>query len=271
MNMERQDKILQVILFTFIMLLIIEMSPIIISYFYGDLRALIGTGLFFLTFFLKYITVLGFLYWEGKNSISFIGADLEDKRLFPHLLIGSFSALISVFLIAGLASLFGGDLRSISAIDADLVANEIIITAPTAFFEELCYRGYLTPRTVELWGKTKGIVISSFFFSLWHFSWWSPLGSVPIHLILIFTFNLFLGGVVLSLSYYLSGNRLWVPIGFHFGWNFSGYLFFLNFPFDSVTLPELFQFEWGITTPLGFLLGLSLIWVFLTEYNQKKK
>jgi membrane protease YdiL (CAAX protease family) len=271
MNDERQEKILRVILFTFIMLLIIEMSPIILSFFLGDLRALIGTGLFFLTFLLKYLTVLGFLYWEGKDSISSLGADLEDEKILSHLLIGSISAIISVILIAGLAIIFGGDLRPFSRIDADLITTEIIITVPTAYFEELCYRGYLTPRTVELWGKTKGIVLSSLLFSLWHFSWWSPLGSVPIHLIIIFTFNLFLGGVVLSLSYYLSGKRLWVPIGFHFGWNMLGYLLFPTYPFEAVTSPEIFQFEWGITTLLGFILGLSLIFLFLAESNRKKK
>lgn len=263
--------ILRVILFSCIMLLLIEMSPITLSFFYGDMRALVGTGLFFLTLLLKYLTVLGFLYWEGKSSISSIGADLEDKKLLPHLIIGSIAALVSVLLIAGIAFLFGGNLRPATDIDGDLILGEIIITVPTAFFEEICYRGYLTPRSVELWGKAKGIIFSSLFFSLLHFTWWSPLGSVPVHLIIIFTFNLFLGGVVLSLSYYLSGNRLWIPIGFHFGWNMLGYILFPTYPFDSVISPEIFQFEWGITTPLGFLLGLSLIWLFLAEADRRKK
>jgi membrane protease YdiL (CAAX protease family) len=187
------------------------------------------------------------------------------------LIIGSIAALVSVLLITGIAFVFGGELRSAASIDADFIANEIIITAPIAFFEELCYRGYLTPRSVELWGKAKGIMFSSLFFSILHFSWWSPLGSVPIHLIIIFTFNLFLGGIVLSLSYYLSGKRLWVPIGFHFGWNMLGYILFPTYPLDPVTSPEIFQFEWGITTPFGFLLGLSLIWLILAEVNRKKK
>ena len=271
MNIERQEKVLRVILFGLIMLLIIEMGPIVMSFFSGDMRALVGTGLFFLTFLLKYLTVLGFLQWEGKSSISSLGVDLEDKKLLPHLVIGCISAIASILLIASFALLFGGDLRPLADIDPDLITNEIIIAVPTAFFEELCYRGYFTPRAVDLWGRTKGIVFTSILFSLSHFSWWSPLGSVPIHLIVLFTINLFIGGVVLSLSYYLSGERLWVPIGFHFGWNLLGYLIFLNFPFDSVILPEIFQLEWGITTPLGFILGLSLIWLFLTEINRKKK
>lgn len=271
MSTERQDMILRVILFTSIMLLIIEMNSITLLFFSGDMRALVGTGLFFLTFLLKYLTVIGFLHWEGKSSISSLGADLEDEKLLPQLVVGALAALVSVLLIAGFASLFGGALRPISDIDGDLITGELLIAVPTAFFEELCYRGYLTPRSVEVWGKTKGIVFSSFFFSLFHFSWWSPLGSVPIHLIILFTFNLFLGGIVLSLSYYLSGKRLWIPIGFHFGWNMLGYLLFPTYPLDPVISPEIFQFEWGITTPLGFLLGFSLIWLFLAESNRRKK
>jgi membrane protease YdiL (CAAX protease family) len=271
MNNERKEKILRVVLFGLLMLVIVELSPIVTSFFSGEMLALVGTGIFFLTFFLQYLVVLGFLHWEGRESISSLGVDLEDKNLLPHLVIGCISAVMSVILIAGFALLFGGDLRLLSDINSDLIAGEIIISVPTAFFEELCYRGYFTPRAVDLWGRTKGIVFTSLFFSLLHFSWWMPLGSIPIHLILLFTFNLFLGGVVLSISYYQSGKRLWIPIGFHFGWNFCGYILFLNFPFDSVASPEIFQFEWGITTPLGFLLGLSLIWLLLAELSRKKK
>jgi hypothetical protein len=82
---------------------------------------------------------------------------------------------------------------------------------------------------------------------------------------------MFLGGVVLSLSYYKSGEKLWIPIGFHFTWNLFGYLFFPRFPNEPVIAPEIFQIEWSVTTILGFILGLSLVWVFLTELNRRKK
>jgi membrane protease YdiL (CAAX protease family) len=271
MSEERIDKILRLILFSCIMLLINEMASIGISLFTGDLRALVGTGLFFLNFLLMYLTVLGFLNWEGQTSISSIGADIEDKQLLPHVIIGAITAIVSVLLIAGLALFFGGDLRPLSYINADLITGEIIIALLTSFFEELCYRGYLTPRAVGIWGKTKGIVISSLVFSLLHFSWWTPLGSVPVHLIFLFTLNMAIGGAVLSISYYLSGEKLWVPIGFHFGWNVLGYLLFPRFPIEPVTAPEIYQIEWGVTTILGFLLGLSLIWILLNETNRKKK
>ena len=145
--------------------------------------------------------------------------------------------------------------------------SEIIITAPTALFEELAHRGYILPKMEGVAGKNRAILISSFFFSCLHFTWWATPG-VPLHLILIFIFNIFLGGVVLSLSYYWSNRNLWVPIAFHFAWNMVGYIMFPTYPREPVVTPEIFQFEWGLTTIVGFLFGLSLIYSLLL--NKKK-
>ncbi|MHA1908495.1 MAG: CPBP family intramembrane glutamic endopeptidase, partial [Candidatus Thorarchaeota archaeon] len=182
--------------------------------------------------------------------------------------VGLLAGALASALVVIIAWAFGGDLRPSLEITGDLIASEIIITVPTAFFEELAYRGYLMPRMAKLWGRGKGIIISSLFFSLLHFAWWAPLGSVPIHLVILFTFNIMLGGIVLSLSYFMSGEKLWVPIGFHFSWNMIAYILFPTYPRVSVNLPEIFQIEWGITTILGFLFGLSVLWIFL---QQKKK
>ncbi|MHA2084668.1 MAG: CPBP family glutamic-type intramembrane protease, partial [Candidatus Thorarchaeota archaeon] len=103
-----------------------------------------------------------------------------------------------------------------------------------------------------------------------HFGWWIPLGSIPYHLILLFSFNMFLGGIVLSFSYFWSGRKLWVPIGFHFAWNMVAYIAFPSFPTAIVTSPELYQIEWGLTTIPGFLFGLSLIWMLLYQLKIKK-
>ena len=121
----------------------------------------------------------------------------------------------------------------------------------------------------ELWGKWKAIILSSLVFSLMHFSWWTPLGVISPDLILLFTFNIMLGGVVLSLGYYLSGRRLWVPIAFHFAWNMVAYVLFPYFPVDYVWMPQVFQIEWGITTIAGFLFGLSILFLALKKNIEK--
>ncbi|MFW9919623.1 MAG: lysostaphin resistance A-like protein [Candidatus Thorarchaeota archaeon] len=268
---ENDDRLLRVVFFAALMLLVIEMNPIISGVFYGtDLYELVVTGLFFLTFGLIYFIVLGFIRWEGGSSISELGIDLEDDEFFPHLAIGAIAGSVAAILVVVIAFLFGGTLRPTSAITPDLIAGEIIITVPTALFEELAYRGYLTTRLVDIIGKGRGIIISSLFFGLLHFGWWTPLGTVPIHLILLFTLNLTLGGIVLSYAYYWSGNKLWVPIAFHFMWNMIAYLLFPTFPRDPVLMPEIYQIEWGVTTIAGFLFGLSIIWILLNPTKRKK-
>ena len=271
MNKNDDLAVLRVLLFAGIMFLIVLMSPVLAGIFAGtEMYALVGTGLFFLTFGLFYFVVYTFVKLEGGSSIGELGVEIEDRDLVPHLAIGALAGAIGVALIVLIALIFGGELRPLSEITGDLIASQIIITVPTAFFEELAYRGYLMPRMSQVWGRGKGIIVSSVMFGLFHFSWWSPIGSMPLHLILLFTLNMTLGGIVLSLSYFMSGKKLWVPIGFHFSWNMIAYLMFPSYPRVSVNLPEIFQIEWGLTTILGFLFGLSLLWLLLQKYKQKE-
>jgi membrane protease YdiL (CAAX protease family) len=264
-------KVIRIVLFTAIMLIIVEMTPWSLSLVAGtELYAILGTMLFFLTFFLMYISVVGFLRWEGHPSMANLGFDLGDRKLVPQTIIGliaGFGAAILVFIIA---LVFGGAIRPANEITGDLLLGEVIITIPTALFEELSHRGYLLQRMDELWGRGKAILVSSLVFSLLHFSWWTPLGVVPLHLVLLFTFDIMLGGIVLSLGYYLSGRKLWVPIAFHFAWNMVAYILFPYYPVDYVWRPEIFQIEWGITTIVGFLFGLSILWLALQKKSNQK-
>jgi len=257
---EKQIEVLKLILFMTLMLLIVEMSPIITGFFSSTMQGLVGTMLFFATFILMFFVIDRFAAWDG-TTVEKLGIQIDD-RTTRLVIIGAIAGVASTALITALAYFFGGQLRPANEITADLLLSEIIITAPTAFFEELAHRGYILPKMEKLSGKTSGILISSLFFSSLHFTWWATPG-VPLLVILIFIFNIFLGGVVLSLSYYWSNRNLWVPIAFHFAWNMVGYIMFPMYPRENVTSPEIFQFEWGITTIVGFLFGLTLIYNFL--------
>jgi len=262
---EKQIEVLKLILFMTLMLLIVEMSPIITGFFSSDLQGEVGTMLFFATFILMFFAIDRFAAWDG-TTVERLGIQIDDKTT-RRIIIGAVAGVASTALIAGLAYFFGGQLRPADEITAELLLSEIIITSPTALFEELAHRGYILPKMEKLSSRTPAILISSLFFSTLHFTWWATPG-VPLHVILIFIFNIFLGGIVLSLSYYWSNRNLWVPIAFHFSWNMVGYILFPMYPREAVILPELFQFEWGITTIIGFLFGLTLIYNFLLE---KKK
>lgn len=232
-------------------------------------RALVGTGVFFGTYILMYVALVAFLRWEDGGDITGLGIQFE-KRTTSHIIVGLVAGSVGALLVYFIAMYFGGSLRPAADIDADLIATEIMITVPVALFEELSYRGYLMPRIERLSSRNVAILLTSIWFAVLHFGWWLPLGTVSWHLILIFNFNLFLGGVVLGMSYYLSGNRLWVPIAFHFAWNMIAFILFPVYPHDPVLMPEVFQIEWGITTIPGFILGLSLVWVLLQELKNRK-
>jgi len=268
MKTDRQIDFLKVILFMALMLLIVEMSPILTSFFTGDMYLLVGTLTFFATFFFMYLIIEGFVHWDGK-TITKLGLKFDEK-IVPHIVIGAIAGVLAAAVVVILAFVFGADLRSLQQIDADLITSEIIITTPTALFEELAHRGYILTKLDILIGRTNAILISSVFFSLLHFTWWT-FPSVNLLLIVIFSFNIFLGGIVLSLSYYWSGQRLWVPIAFHFAWNMLAYILFPEFPRVAVVLPEIFQIEWGITTIFGFLVGLSLLYGLLKTKKKEKE
>ncbi|MFX1260775.1 MAG: lysostaphin resistance A-like protein [Promethearchaeota archaeon] len=232
-------------------------------------RGLISTVQFFGLYLLMYFAVILFLRWERGGDITSLGLQTDSKTLH-HLVVGLVAGTIAAGLVYFIALFFGGDLRPAIEITGDLIANEAVFTIPVALFEEIVYRGYLLTRMEVVVGRSAAILGSSLLFALLHFGWWIPLGSIPLHLILIFTFNLFLGGVVLGYSYYWSGNRLWVPIAFHYAWNIVAFVMFPVYPLEPVNMVEIFQIEWGITTVFGFLFGLSLIWVLLKEFLKNK-
>jgi membrane protease YdiL (CAAX protease family) len=226
--------------------------------------ALIDILIFVLMFTITWV----FVRWEGGDSITELGLDV-DSRFGPHISIGVIAAAIATLLVAAIAFFFGGQLRPINEITSNLVVNVILNAALFSFFEELTHRGYILPRMENLIGRGAAIIFSSLFFSLLHFDWWEPAG-FNILLIFLFTINLVLGGTVLSLGYYWSGQRLWVPIAFHFMWNVVAYIMFPSFPQEAVIRPEIFQIEWGVTTIIGFLLGLSILWSLLATQKNKE-
>ncbi len=263
---------LRVILFALTLLLIhllSEVISIITASMDVATRSLIGTMNFFGLYILMYFAVILFLKWERGGDVSKLGLQTDDRTMY-HLIIGAVAGMAGAVLVYLIAMFFGGDLRPVSDITGDLIANQIIFTIPVALFEEIVYRGYFLTRMEKATSRTIAILGTSIWFSLLHFSWWIPLGSIPLHLVALFTFNLFLGGVVLSYSYYWSGKRLWVPIAFHYAWNIVAFVMFPVYPLEPVNMVEIFQIEWGITTVFGFLFGLSLIWALVNEFLKNK-
>jgi membrane protease YdiL (CAAX protease family) len=232
------------------------------------LLTLVGPLLDIFYIFLMFIVTWVFVEWEGSGSIVELGLDV-DKQFSFRFVIGVLAAVFSVGLVTAIAIFFGGQLRPTSGITAELMIRVITNAALFSFIEELTHRGYILTRAEKLVGRGLAIVLSSVFFSVLHFSWWGVVG-FNILLIFLFSLNMFLGGVVLSISYYWSGRSLWAPIGFHFMWNVLAYTLFPSFPETPVIQPEIFQIEWGLTTIIGFLFALSILWGFLATRKNKE-
>jgi hypothetical protein len=93
--------------------------------------------------------------------------------------------------------------------------------------------------------------------------------------------NIFVGGLVLSVLYLIKTN-LSTPIGFHFGWNLSQYLFF-GIDFGGLNLPKFAQLNGSPdnrfvgntdlfeSSPLLTLILILVLFILILEYIPKRK
>ncbi len=133
-----------------------------------------------------------------------------------------------------------------------------------AFYEELSFRGYMLQNLDTERGAVVALIASSVLFGLFHglnpnISWLALL-------------NIFLAGVLLA-ACYLVTRELWLPIAFHFSWNFvQGPLF--SFPVSGVATGGLlltetrgnplitggaFGLEGGLVSTVATSLGLLIL------------
>jgi membrane protease YdiL (CAAX protease family) len=134
-----------------------------------------------------------------------------------------------------------------------------------AFGEEIAFRGYILQNLRQDWGTLVALLVSSFLFALLH-------GLNP-HFTPLALVGIALAGVFMAYGYLLSGS-LWLPIAFHFAWNFAqGPLF--SFPVSGLASEGLlllergdspslitggaFGPEGGIVGVIALLLGLLLL------------
>ena len=161
---------------------------------------------------------------------------------------------------------FAWQVQAPGTILANLLGSLLMMTL-VAFYEELSFRGYILQNLKSGWGPIIGIVASSILFAIFHglnpnFSWLALL-------------NIFLAGGLLAACYFVTG-ELWLPMAFHFSWNFvQGSVF--SFPVsglvtDGLLLTEIggnplitggaFGPEGGLISTLAISLGLVVLLVW---------
>ncbi|HEM62598.1 MAG TPA: CPBP family intramembrane metalloprotease [Chloroflexi bacterium] len=133
----------------------------------------------------------------------------------------------------------------------------LLIFLAVALYEELSYRGYILQNLNLDWAITVGLVASSVVFGLFH-------GLNP-NVTALALFNIFLAGVLMGVGYLVT-RQLWLPMAFHFSWNFvQGPV--LSFPVSGMASTGLLVttvsgdplFTGGAFGPEGGLLGTGVV------------
>jgi membrane protease YdiL (CAAX protease family) len=130
------------------------------------------------------------------------------QRLAAGALIGTGAILLSVAIIAALgdATIAVGHRFAFSS--ATIIP---VLVAPV--IEELLFRGILFRIVEEMYGTLVALIVSGLFFGFAHLS--NPNSSVLAASCIAVEAGLLLGMA------YVATRSLWLPIGLHFGWNFT--------------------------------------------------
>jgi membrane protease YdiL (CAAX protease family) len=159
---------------------------------------------------------------------------------------------------------FSWQVQSSASVLAGLVAY-LLFNIAVAFYEELAFRGYILQNLTPDWGVVAAVLVSSIFFGVFH-------GLNP-NVTWLALLNIFLAGVVLA-ACYLVTRSMWLPMAFHFSWNFvQGPI--LSFPLSGLTTTGLlitrsggntlltggaFGPEGGLFSTAVLCLTLLLLW-----------
>jgi membrane protease YdiL (CAAX protease family) len=158
---------------------------------------------------------------------------------------------------------FAWQVQSPTLIVVNLLGYLVMIAA-VAFHEELSFRGYILQNLNAEWGTSVALLASSVLFGLFHGA--NPNVS-PIALL-----NICIAGVLLAVCY-MATRGLWLPMAFHFSWDFvQGPL--LSFPVSGLVTGGLlltdiggnplltggaFGPEGGLVSTLAMSLGLLIL------------
>lgn len=134
----------------------------------------------------------------------------------------------------------------------------IVVTLLQVSYEELLFRNWLLISIRELSNEKVAIFIGGLFFGITHLlnPGFSLLGIV----------NGVIVGITLSFVYFKTGS-IWMPIGLHFGWNFTREIltngvFFSNMSSKVEVIPRISELESTIGTLISVvIMGTTIVWM----------
>ncbi|MFX1487315.1 MAG: type II CAAX prenyl endopeptidase Rce1 family protein [Promethearchaeota archaeon] len=201
------------------------------------------------------------LTFQVITNISFKSLGLDFPSGWKKSTLAYYSlALLSVSFHVAAGIVIGGLLISGLTVLTPEVIGFILMAQfvqfGVGFFEEYLFRGYILAAT-ELYGRRASLSISSISFSLLHVFAIIPY-AYPVESIIIFIFNMFLGGWTLALIRQKTSSLI-PPIAFHASWNFFGYHLYgltgseITFFNATYLMPDiLVKFEFSLITTIIF-------------------
>lgn len=156
-----------------------------------------------------------FKRWD-KRPISELGLNFQRSvvsDLFFGLFVGLLPSVISFSILSAMGIEMRGSITALPNITLSHFLLFVTILALVAWYEELVFRGYITANLLERLRPVKVILISALLFALAHLQSLrsETLLDVP---------GLFFAGILLGLAFFYKKN-LWLPVGIHFGNNFT--------------------------------------------------
>lgn len=138
------------------------------------------------------------------------------------------------------------------------LAQAFAIFICVAVSEELVVRGYFLQVLNEVWGGAVGVVVTSLFWGFAHLL--NPRAT------LLGALNIVVIGLIFAYAYSMTG-KLWLPIAFHFSWNFAEGAIFgypvSGYPVGGAVFEPLVngpqEMTGGLFGPEGGLLSLVAI------------
>ena len=142
-----------------------------------------------------------------KRKISEFAMQFALKDIVSGILTAILSILGLLFLI-GIFSNVKIDFTGYN----NAIIHHFILILCLVIMEEVFFRGIMYRIIQERWGINWALAVSGIIFGLTHIS--NPNMNIQSLIAIV------VAGLLLGVMYSLK-NRLWFPIAFHFGWNFS--------------------------------------------------
>ena len=167
-------------------------------------------------FVVNSVLIFGLYHWFIKWTEDYSNFDWKYQNIGRDMISGALLAIISVSIVCLFLRVI--NVYRLENFNANLgsILYLLIVFAFMSILEEVLYRGVVY-RIIENWlGSVLSLVISGLFFGLFHY--FNQDASV------ISVIAASIGGLLLGLMYTIS-QQLWMPIAFHWFWNFTQVFF----------------------------------------------